>query len=94
MLFFFEAGFFVLAVAALIIAESWGRAQTVLLWLVLTVVSLAARPLARAYLARQPATDRREMQWRGAVTDSWRHFNLLLLLGLLGLGGWWWLGQR
>jgi hypothetical protein len=34
------------------------------------------------------------MQWRGAVTDSWRHFNLLLLLGLLGLGGWWWLGQR
>jgi hypothetical protein len=93
MLFFFEAAFFILALVAVVLSEAWGRAPTTLLWLALTVVSLLARPLLQARLGRRPASDHRDARWRGAVFDSWRHFNLLLLLALAGLGAWWWLGQ-
>ena len=93
MLFFFEAGFFALALAALALAEFWGRGQALVLWAVLTVLSLLGGPFLRARLARQPPADRTEAQWRRALADSWRHFDKLLLLGLAVLLAWWWLGR-
>ena len=92
MLFFFEAGFFVLAIAAIALAELWGRAQALAIWAAITLISLGAAPLVGARLARQPAVDRTEAHWRRTLADSWRHLNKLLLLGLAALGGWWWIG--
>jgi hypothetical protein len=92
-LFFFEAGFFALALAALALAEFWGRGQALVLWAVLTVLSLLGGPLVRARLARTPPADRAEAQWRRALIDSWRHFDKLLLVGLAILAAWWWVGR-
>ena len=92
MLFFFEAGFFVLAIITVAIAEVWGRGQALVLWAAVTTISLLAGPFLRERLARTPPADRTEAQWRSALAESWRHLNKLLLLGLLGLVGWWWLG--
>ncbi len=92
MLFFFEIGFFTLAIVAIALAELWGRGQALALWSTVTAASLAASPIVRARLARRPAADRAEEQWRRTVADSWRHLNKLLILGLLPLVGWWWIG--
>ena len=89
----FEAGFFVLAIVGIALAEIWGRGPAAVLWGVVTVVSLAARPLVVGRLGRTPPADRSEAQWRRAVDDSWRHFNKLMLLGLAALGGWWLLSR-
>jgi hypothetical protein len=91
-LFFFEVGFFVLALGALALAEWWGRGPALALWVVVTAGSWLASPLARRRRERQPAADRTETRWRQAVATNWRRFNLLLLLGLAGLTAWWWLG--
>ena len=91
MLFFFEAAFLVLALAALALGELWGRGPALMLWTVVTVLSWLAAPLVRARLARQPTADETEARWRRVLADNWRHFNLLLLLGLAGLALWWWL---
>jgi hypothetical protein len=90
-LFFFEVGFFVLALAALALAEWWGRGPALALWAVVTVGSWIARPLVRRRLERQPAADGTETRWRQAVAVNWGRFNLLLLLGLSSLTAWWWL---
>lgn len=90
-LFFFEAGFFVLAIVALVLAEVWGRWPTLVLWGALTAASLAANPIVWARRWRGPPADASEERWRRLVRDNWRHLNLLLLLGLAALGGWWWL---
>jgi hypothetical protein len=92
MLFFFEVGFFALAILAIALAEVWGRAQALALWAGITLFSLASAPLVTRRLARRAAVDRIEAQWRRTVGDSWRHLNKLLLLGLAALAGWWWLG--
>jgi hypothetical protein len=94
MLFFFEAAFFVLAIAALALGEFWGRSQALILWAALTVTAVIARPLARRRLSRAPPADRAEAQWRRALVDSWWHLNKLLLLGLAALTVWWWLGTN
>ena len=91
MLFFFEAAFFVLAITAIALGEWLGRGQALGVWAAVTVLSVVANPLVRARAWRGPAVDRREEQWRRTVGDSWRHFNMLLLFGLVALGGWWWL---
>jgi hypothetical protein len=92
-LFFFEAGFFALAILTVALAEVWGRLPALQLWMVVTAASFAANPIARARLGRTPPADRSEQQWRRALADSWRHLNLLLLVGLLALVAWWWLGR-
>ena len=92
MLFFFEVGFFALAIAAIALAELWGRAQALAVWAGITVLSLGAAAVAAGRLARRPPADRIEAQWRRTVADSWRHLNKLLLVGLAALGGWWWIG--
>jgi hypothetical protein len=46
----------------------------------------------RARAWRGAVENRGEERWRRMVGESWRHFNLLLLLGLAALAGWWWLG--
>jgi hypothetical protein len=93
-LFFFEAGFFALAIVAVAVAELWGKQQALLLWLAATALSLLAGPFIQVRLARSPPADRTEAQWRRALADSWRHLNKLLLLGMLALAGWWWLDTR
>lgn len=92
-LFFFEAGFFILAIAALALAELWGRGQALGLWAALTALSLLAGPILRARLQGAGPTDAAEARWRGALEDSWWHLNKLLVLGLVALAGWWWLGR-
>src|SRR5947208_15444157 len=93
LLFFFEAGFFLLAVVALALAEIWSRSLALWLWAAVTAISFAVCPLVNARLARTPAGDRTEVRWRQTVADSWQHLNKLLLIGLAALAGWWWLGQ-
>lgn len=92
MLFFFEAGFFALAIVALVLAEVWGRGPALALWGAITAASLVANPVVRARRWREPPADATEERWRRMVRDNWRHLNLLLLVGLAALGGWWWLG--
>jgi hypothetical protein len=92
-LFFFEIGFFALALGALALAEWWGRGPTLALWAVLTALAWLARPLVQAWLARRPAADQTEARWRSALAVNWRRFNVLLLLGLVGLTLWWWLSS-
>ena len=92
MLFFFEAGFFLLAVATLAVVEFVGRGTALTLWLTVTTVSLLASPLVRHRLARTPSTDAVDTRWRQLLADSWRHLNKLLLIGSIAVAGWWWLG--
>jgi hypothetical protein len=94
MLFFFEAGFFALAIGAIAVAEFWGKQQALILWLAATALSLLAGSPVQRLLARGPPADRREAQWRRALADSWRHLNKLLLLGTFALAAWWWLDTR
>ena len=94
MLFFFELAFFILAMIALALAEFVSRGLALGLWIGVTTLSYAWSTLARAALARTPAVDRSEEQWRRTVEDSWRYFNRLLLVGLAALALWWWLGAR
>jgi hypothetical protein len=83
-LFFFEAGFFVLAILTIVLAEAWDRGLALALWSSITLLSLLATPPA----------DRAEARWRSAVADSWRHLNKLLLIGLVLLAAWWWIGTQ
>lgn len=92
MLFFFEAGFFILALLTLVLAERWGRLQALVLWSAITLLSFSASLFIRARLASRPPADETEIRWSRTLADSWRHFNKLLLLGLTALAGWWWLG--
>lgn len=93
MLFFFEAAFLVLALAALAVGELWGRGPALIGWAVVTALAWLAAPLVRARLADQPAEDELEVRWRRMLADNWRHFNLLLLFGLAALALWWWLSR-
>ena len=92
-LFFFEAGFFVLAITAIVIGEAAGRELALGLWAGVTALSLAWRPVFLRRLESEPPADRREAQWRRAVSDSWRHLNKLLVIGLAPLAAWWWLAR-
>jgi hypothetical protein len=92
MLFFFEAGFFLLAVATVAIVEFAGRGTALALWLAVTGISLLASPLVGRQLARNPAADAAGTKWRQLLADSWRHLNRLLLIGTVAVAGWWWLG--
>jgi hypothetical protein len=93
-LFFFEAGFFVLAILTIVLAEAWDRGLALALWSSITLLSLLASPLVRSRLERTPPADRAEARWRSAVADSWRHLNKLLLIGLVLLAAWWWIGTQ
>jgi hypothetical protein len=88
-LFFFEAGFFVLAVGTLVVAEAWGRGLALGLWSCAMASSLVCSALVSVRSGRRPPLDPAEQRWRETLAASWRHFNLLLGLGLLGLGLWW-----
>ena len=94
MLFFFEAAFFILAIVALALAEFSGRGQALGLWVTVTLASFLAGPALRTRLARTPPVDATEARWRQTLAASWRHLNVLLLLGLAALGAWWRLGMR
>ncbi len=93
MLFFFEAGFFVLAILALVVAEVWGPGAALLLWVVVTVGSLLSGGVTRSRASRRQPVDRLDEQWWRALGEGWRHLDRLLLLGLLALGGWWLVGR-
>ena len=93
MLFFFEAGFFVLAIATVALVEFVGRGTALALWLTVTAISLLASPLVRRQLARNPAADAADTKWRQLLAANWRHLNKLLLIGAVAVAGWWWLGM-
>jgi hypothetical protein len=92
MLFFFEVGFFVLAVATVALVEFVGRGPALVLWVLVAAISLLASPLVQRRLARNPPVDAADIKWRQLLADSWRHLNRLLLIGLVVVAGWWWLG--
>jgi hypothetical protein len=89
MLFFFEAAFFLLAISGLVISEVWGRGQALVFWLAVSLASVAAAQVVAVRFVRRPSEDAAEARWRQTVVASWRHFNLLLGLGLVALGLWW-----
>ena len=77
---------------AVALAEWWGRGQTLALWTVVTGLFWLAGPLVLARFERRPTADQTELRWRRELAVNWRRFNVLLLVGLVGLVLWWWLG--
>jgi hypothetical protein len=56
------------------------------------LVSLAGRLwVGRAFRATPPG-DAQHAKWRQAVLDAWRHFTLLVSLGLIAFALWWRIG--
>ena len=45
-----------------------------------------------APIGSKPSRRRGGNEWRQLLADSWRHLNRLLLIGLIAVAGWWWLG--
>lgn len=91
-MFFFEVGFFGLAVTTVALVEFVGPGAALALWLTVTASSLIASPLVRRRLSRNPPADAADTKWRQLLADSWRHLNKLLLIGSIAVVGWWWLG--
>jgi hypothetical protein len=90
-LFFFEAGLFLLFILAIGLAEFVGRGPALALWVLATALSLVGQRVVPARLARVEADDQLDQRWRRDFSDGWRHTNKVLLIGLLFFGGWWWI---
>ena len=95
MVFFFELAFFVVALAIIAVAEFLDpRVALALALAVLALSALARLQYARAVAAVAPSGEvvpldrasREEIAFREELLRSWRHFNLLVLLGLAILG--------
>jgi hypothetical protein len=95
MVFFFELAFFVVALAIIAVAEFLDpRVALALALAVLMISALARLQYARVVAAVAPSGEvvpldratREEIAFREELLRSWRHFNLLVLLGLAILG--------
>ena|SRR5581483_292297 len=92
MVFFFELFFFFLALGIIAIAELVdARLALGLALVILAISSFArdryARAVAAVGVSGQPVpldrATREEIAFRDELLRSWRHFNLLILLGLI-----------
>jgi hypothetical protein len=98
MLFFFELFLFVLVLLTLALGEFVSRWLALVLWLVVTVFSLIGYVLARQSLSGlaapgpepSPPTPIDE-KWALTLLYNWRRSNVLLVLGALAVGSWYWL---
>ena len=88
-LFFFEFGIFALAVGAILLAETVGRQVALTAWGLVTLGSLLAQALVTRQFGRAAPQDDQHARWREAVRDGWRHFTVLLFLGVVALLMWW-----
>ena len=83
MLFFFEVALFLLIMLTVALVELASRDAALGLWLICTVASNAGYLLARGGLG--------DDKWARTLLHYWRGTNLLLLMGALLGGSWYWL---
>ena len=93
MLFFFEAGLFVLGLLAVALAELVSKFAALLLWASATAGIVVAGRLVRARQQRLPPADATERRWRQLLAESLRHTARIMIIGLLAFAGWWGLGE-
>lgn len=99
MLFFFELSLFVLLVITIALAEFVGRGQAFGMWVGFTLLSVAGELTLRrrwATLARQNTDSEPEAvdtRWTRTLLYTWRRTNLLLLIGTLFFGLWYWFSR-
>jgi hypothetical protein len=96
MLFFFELFLFVLVMLTLALGEFVSRGLALGLWVVMTVLSLVGYLLARPALRARTggaASDPLDEKWALTLLYNWRRTNVLLLLGVVVVGLWYWLGR-
>ena len=103
MVFFIELLFFVVALAVIVLGEIFGAHVALAVALVVLVISFVLRLRYARSVAALPGPAqtvgeagreaREEILFREELLRSWRHFNLLILLGSPFLLGWWWLSR-
>ncbi|HZO33248.1 MAG TPA: hypothetical protein VFH48_45470 [Chloroflexota bacterium] len=100
MLFFFELFLFVLVMLTLALGEFVSRWLALVLWLVVTVFSLIGYVLARQSLSglaagapERPEATPLDEKWALTLRYNWRRSNVLLVLGTLAVGGWYWFSR-
>ena len=99
MLFFFELFLFVLVMLTLALGEFVSRWLALVLWLVVTAFALIGYALARQSLRATLAADSTEpgsmdARWARTLLYNWRRSNVLLVVGALVVGAWYWLAER
>lgn len=90
MLFFFELFLFVLVMLTLALGEFVSRWLALVLWLVATAFTLVGYAVARRSLANIAAGSPDE-RWALTLLYNWRRSNVLLLVGAVVVGAWYWL---
>jgi len=95
MLFFFELFLFVLIMLTLALGEFVSRGLALGLWLVVTGVSLIGYLVARGSRTRggSGSPSSLDERWTQTLLYNWRRTNALLLLGMVAVGVWYWLGR-
>jgi len=90
MLFFFELFLFVLVMLTLALGEFVSRWLALVLWLVATAFTLLGYMLARMSLGNVAAGSPDE-RWARTLLYNWRRSNVLLAIGAVIVGAWYWL---
>ena len=108
MLFFFELFLFVLVMLTLALGEFVSRGLALGLWVVMTAFALVGyllarqslRSLADAEASSEPpppdpdadAPTPLDEKWARTLLYNWRRTNVLLVVGVVVVGVWYWLG--
>ncbi len=99
MLFLFELSLLVLLILTIALAEFVGRGQALGTWLGFTLLSVAGEFTMRrrwAALVQQrlpQGPELEEARWARTLLYTWRRTNLLLLIGALFFGLWFWFSR-
>ena len=102
-MFFFELGLFLLAMLTLGLGEFVSRGLALAVWLTCAVASLLGYVGARRSLApmlgraddtlREARQVELDAKWAATLLYTWRRMNALLLVGVVVVGGWYWVGR-
>lgn len=94
MTFFFEFQIFVMLMLTIILGEVSGRGIALVVWSVLTALSMIGEVVARrrwGHLISEPqegVVDEVQIRWTRTLFYSWRRSNLILTAGTIGFVAW------
>ena len=94
MLFFFELGLVLLIMLTVALGEFVGRGLALGLWLACTAGSLIGYAVVGRSLSGGEASSGLDAKWGRTLLYTWRRTNILLLIGALVVGAWYWLAVR